>query len=219
MTDLLSRAVPGVQGLKPYVPGKPVEELERELGISNIIKLASNENPLGCSPAAKLAAEAALGEIERYPDGNGYALRQRLSSHHDIESSRIVLGNGSNDVLELIARCFLAPGRNAVFSEYAFAVYPLASLAAGAELRIAAALGEQSKMPYGHDLDALLAQVDDQTGVVFIANPNNPTGTWLEASTIEAFLTQLPDQVVAVLDEAYFEYMQPKLRPDSRRLL
>lgn len=217
--DLLNRAVSGVQGLSPYVPGKPVEELERELGISNIIKLASNENPLGPSPAALAAAQAGLGELSRYPDGNGYALRQRLSAHHDIDAARIVLGNGSNDVLEMVARAFLGPGRNAVFSEYAFAVYPLASQAVGAELRIAPAMAADDEMPLGHDLDALLAKVDANTGVVFIANPNNPTGTWLEAQAIEVFLENLPSSVVCVLDEAYFEYMAPGLRGDSRALL
>ncbi|MGB1580166.1 MAG: pyridoxal phosphate-dependent aminotransferase, partial [Nevskiales bacterium] len=138
---------------------------------------------------------------------------------HDIDATSIVLGNGSNDVLELIARCFLGPGRNAVFSEYAFAVYPLASLATGADLRIAPALAKDSDMPYGHDLNALLAQVNAETGVVFIANPNNPTGTWLDPEAIANFLKAVPSQVVVVLDEAYFEYMQVALRPDSRSLL
>ncbi len=216
---LLERAVSGVQGLRPYMPGKPVDELERELGISNIIKLASNENPLGPSPLAQAAAQAALSELGRYPDGNGFALRQALAAHHALGAERIVLGNGSNDVLEMIARAFLGPGRNAVLSEYAFAVYPLASQAVGAELRIATALPRNDEMPLGHDLAALLTLVDENTGVVFIANPNNPTGTWLPPSAIDDFLTALPSNVIVVLDEAYFEYMAPELRPDSRGLL
>lgn len=219
MPDLLSRAVPGVQGLQPYVPGKPVEELERELGISNIIKLASNENPLGAGKLAQDAARIAVGDLGRYPDGNGYALRQRLADEHDIETDRVVLGNGSNDVLEMVARAFLGPGRNAVFSAYGFAVYPLASQAVGAELRAAPACSVDSEMPLGHDLAAMLALVDDQTGVVFVANPNNPTGTWLAPTAIEDFLRAIPAHVVVVLDEAYFEYMAPELRGNSRSLL
>ncbi len=213
------RAMPGVQGLTPYAPGKPVEELERELGIRNIIKLASNENPLGASPLAHEAAIAAMAELSRYPDGNGHALRQALALKHDIEAKRIVLGNGSNDVLELVARAFLGPGRNAVFSDYAFAVYPIVTQAVGAELRVAEATSAESEMPLAHDLEAMLAHVDGDTGVVFIANPNNPTGTWLTAQAIEAFLQAVPDHVVVVLDEAYFEYMLPTLRCDSRALL
>lgn len=219
MADLVSRAVPGVQGLTPYMPGKPVEELERELGIDNIIKLASNENPLGPSPAARDAAAAALGDLGRYPDGNGYALRERLATRHGIDPARIVLGNGSNDVLEMVARAFLCSGRNAVFSEYAFAVYPLASQAVGAELRVAPAQALDSPMPLGHDLDALLAQVDKHTGVLFIANPNNPTGTWLKPADMQRFLQDVPADVIVVLDEAYYEYMAPEKRGDSRGML
>ncbi len=218
--DFLDRAVEGVQDLTPYVPGKPVEELERELGIRNIIKLASNENPLGPSPAARKAAEAAMADLGRYPDGNGFRLKQRLADLHKLDIARIVLGNGSNDVLDMVARCFLGPGRNAVFSEYAFAVYPICSRATGAELRAAPALSrDHESQPLGHDLDAMLAQIDANTGVVFVANPNNPTGTWLQPDAVSAFLAAVPDDVVVVLDEAYFEYMAPEWRCDSRELL
>ncbi len=218
--DFNSRAVVGVQGLTPYVPGKPVDELERDLGITSIIKLASNENPLGASPLAQQAALAALNDAGRYPDGNGFALRQKLAVHHAIAADQIVLGNGSNDVLDMVARCFLGPGRNAVFSEYAFAVYPIVTRAVGAGLRIADALPrEDSEQPLGHDLESILALIDQNTGVVFVANPNNPTGTWLGAEAIRQFLEAVPPQVVVVLDEAYFEYMSPELRPNSRALL
>lgn len=218
--DFFGRAVHGVQGLTPYVPGKPIEELERELGLSHIIKLASNENPLGPSAAAIKAAEAAMADLGRYPDGNGYALRQRLAAKHAIAAERVVLGNGSNDVLDMVGRCFLGPGRNAVFSEYAFAVYPIVSRAVGAELRVAPALPrDHHEQPLGHDLDALLARVNADTGVVFLANPNNPTGTWLTPEAINGFLTKVPEHVVVVLDEAYFEYMATDLRCDSRALL
>ena len=218
--DFLSRAVKGVQGLTPYVPGKPVEELERELGLTNIIKLASNENPLGPSPQALEAAQVALGELSRYPDGNGFALKQALADKHGIDAERIVLGNGSNDILDMVARCFLGPGRNAVFSEYAFAVYPISTQASGAEARIAKAFpADHEEQPLGHDLAAILDAINDETGVVFIANPNNPTGTWLDAEAIEAFLMEVPQEIAVVLDEAYFEYMDEALRPDSHALL
>lgn len=218
--ELTGRAVQGVQGLTPYVPGKPIEELERELGISNIIKLASNENPSGPSPAAKSAAEAALSELGRYPDGNGFTLKHRLAEKHAIDADCIVLGNGSNDVLDMVARCFLGPGRNAVFSEYAFAVYPISTRASGARSHVARALpADHSRQPYGHDPEAMLARIDSDTGVVFVANPNNPTGTWLDADSLSAFVADVPAQTIVVLDEAYYEYMAPESRPDSRQLL
>lgn len=219
MSVLFERALGGVRTLEPYQPGKPIEELEREFGVRDIIKLASNENPLGASPRVKAAVDAAVGNVGLYPDGNGFRLKQKLAQLHDIDPARIVLGNGSNDVLELVARTFLGPGRTALFSEYAFAVYPLASQATGAALQATPAQAPNSSQPYGHDLGKLAAALTPDVGVVFIANPNNPTGTWLESGPLEEFIAKTPPQTAVVLDEAYYEYMDPALRPDSRAWL
>lgn len=220
MTALSQQALEGVRRIKPYQPGKPVEELERELGLTDIIKLASNENPLGPGQAARAALSAPLSQLERYPDGNGFALRSALAAHHDVGPERIVLGNGSNDVLELIARAFLTRGRRSVFSEHAFAVYPLASQAVGAELcGVPANPAAHPEQPFGHDLDAMAEAVNEHAAVVFIANPNNPTGTWVEPAVLETFLQRVPAHVAVVLDEAYNEYMAPELRPATSKLL
>jgi len=207
--DLCDLALPYVRSIAQYQPGKPISELEREFGISNAIKLASNENPLGPSPAALQAARKALADLARYPDGNGFDLKRALSEQHQIDPERIVLGNGSNDVLELVARGYLAPGLNAVYSEHAFAVYPLVTQAVGAGgIQVPA-------KDYGHDLDAMRSAFDDQTRIVFIANPNNPTGTFVEAPALRAFLESAPGQVLVVLDEAYHEYLPDPLKPNS----
>lgn len=210
-SDFLALAVPGVQKLSPYVPGKPVETLARELGLdpAGIVKLASNENPLGPSPRALEAIRAALGEITRYPDGSGFALKAKLAERFGLRSEQITLGNGSNDILDLVARAWLAPGRNAVFSQYAFAVYPISTQAVGAEGRVVPA------RDYGHDLEAMLAAIDDNTRVVFIANPNNPTGTWFGPAVLEAFLDRVPADVLVVLDEAYIEFTEPGELPNG----
>jgi histidinol-phosphate aminotransferase len=207
--DVAALATPGVRGLQPYQPGKPIEELEREYGIRDIIKLASNENPLGASPVALDAARAALADIYRYPDGNGFALKSRLARRHGVEIAQITLGNGSNDVLECVARAFVTPANDVVFSEHAFAVYPIVTRAVGA-----AAVVTRAKA-WGHDLDAMRAAITSRTRLVFIANPNNPTGTWLRASELETFVRGLPEHVVAVVDEAYFEYVREPDYPDS----
>ena len=215
-----SLAVPGVQQLKPYLPGKPIEELERELGIANSIKLASNENPLGPSPLALDAARQVMGEINFYPDGGGHKLAQALAEKHQVDASCITLGNGSNDVLELIARAFLSPCLSAVYSEYAFAVYPIVTQAVGAEHKVASALpADHATMPYGHDLSAMADQVATNTRVIFLANPNNPTGTWLDVAELEAFIAAQSEDVIVVLDEAYYEYMPDALKPDSNAWL
>ena len=214
--DFRRLAVPGVQALQPYQPGKPIEELERELGLSQILKLASNENPLGSSPKALAAMQTALDSLALYPDGSGYRLKAALAEKFGLRSEQITLGNGSNDILDLIARAYLAPGRNGVFAQHAFAIYAIAIQAAGAELRQAAALpANHSDMPYGHDLTTLLAQIDANTRVVFIANPNNPTGTWLTQSALYDFLQQVPAGVVVVIDEAYTEYVQAEDFPNA----
>jgi histidinol-phosphate aminotransferase len=199
--DFVALAAKGVRALSPYKPGKPMQELERELGLSGIIKLASNESPLGPGPAALSAvAECARG-IARYPDGNGFALKQALAAQHQVTPESITLGNGSNDVLELITRGFVTSDNEVVFSRHAFAVYPLVTQAVGARAVVTRA------KDFGHDLDAMAAAVTPKTRVVFIANPNNPTGTWLSADAIESFLELVPEKVLVVVDEAYLEYV------------
>ncbi|WP_220812836.1 histidinol-phosphate transaminase [Pseudomonas paralcaligenes] len=209
--DFLALAVPGVQKLSPYVPGKPVDELARELDLdpAGIVKLASNENPLGPSPKALEAIRAELAELTRYPDGNGFELKQKLAARCGVTPAQVTLGNGSNDILDLVARAWLAPGLNAVFSQYAFAVYPIATQAVGAQGKVVPA------RDYGHDLEAMLAAIDANTRVVFVANPNNPTGTWFGPDALERFLARVPENVLVVLDEAYIEYAEGDELPDG----
>lgn len=212
MLDLCENSASYVRSLAAYQPGKPISELERELGITNIVKLASNENPLGVSPRVLAHLQTVLPEIARYPDGNGFALKQALCEFHrdiQLKEDQIVLGNGSNDVLELVARAFLKPEDEAIYARYAFAVYPLATQAAGAKGRVTAAKN------FGHDLDAMLSAINDKTRVIFIANPNNPTGTFLTGSTLLDFVKLVPENVLIVLDEAYCEYLPPDLRIDT----
>ena len=213
--DFLALAVPGVQKLSPYVTGKPIEELARELGIepARIVKLASNENPLGPNPRVLEAIRGELGELTRYPDGSGFRLKTKLAERFGLRPEQITLGNGSNDIIDLVARCWLAPGRNAVFSAHAFAAYPICTQAAGAESRVVPAID------YGHDLDGMLKAMDDQTGVVFIANPNNPTGTWFDARALERFLDRVPQSVLVVLDEAYIEFTDGDELPNGLNYL
>lgn len=202
--DFLSLALPGVQKLSPYVPGKPVEELAREFGLraEDIVKLASNENPLGPSPLALEALKSAFAELTRYPDGNGFLLKQALAERLGVSTSMITLGNGSNDILELITRAFVSPQHEVVFSEHAFAVYPIVTQAVGARPVVVPA------RDWGHDLDAMAAAITPATRLVFIANPNNPTGTWIERPALERFLAKVPENVIVVLDEAYTEYVE-----------
>jgi histidinol-phosphate aminotransferase len=203
-------APPYIRAIAPYQPGKPISELERELGISGIVKLASNENPLGCSPLALSAMHEALKTIALYPDGNGFELKDALSKRYGVEHARIVLGNGSNYMLELAARAFLSPGDKAVYSAHAFAVYPLATQAVGATGISVPAIN------FGHDLKAMLkAAVEQQAKLVFIANPNNPTGTFLSGDALLVFLRALPGNILVVLDEAYNEYLPVECRYDS----
>ncbi|GAB4176876.1 MAG: histidinol-phosphate transaminase [Wenzhouxiangellaceae bacterium] len=216
--DYTALANPWVCSLQPYTPGKPIDALERELGITDSIKLASNENPLGASPRAIEAVQRHLGEVWLYPDANGHHLKQALARRHGLPPECITLGNGSNDVLIFLAQVFLGPGRKSVFSQYAFAVYPIASQLVGASIDVAPALpADHPVMPLGHDLAELYRRVDEQTRVVWIANPNNPTGTWLEARRIEDFLASLPGHVIVVIDEAYFEYADPGVLGDASR--
>ncbi len=203
-------APPYIRAIAPYQPGKPIAELERELGISGIVKLASNENPLGCSPQATAAMHEAIKTIALYPDGNGFELKDALSKRYGVAHAGIVLGNGSNDMLELAARAFLSVGDRAVYSAHAFAVYPLATQAVGATGISVPAIN------FGHDLKAMLkAAVDHQAKLVFVANPNNPTGTFLKAEELLQFLRDLPANILVVLDEAYNEYLPQECRYDS----
>ncbi len=210
--DFKALARPNVQQLAPYVPGKPVSELQRELGLEKVIKLASNENPLGASPAVAEALQHVWGEVGRYPDGNGFALKQVLSEKLGIRPETITLGNGSNDVLELIARAYVAPGDEVVFSQHAFAVYPIVTQAVGGRAVVTPA------RDYGHDLEKMAAAVTDRTRVIFVANPNNPTGTWLTTGDVRRFLAAVPEHVVVVLDEAYCEYVTAPDYPDGLSL-
>ncbi len=200
-TTIYSLAVAGVQHLIPYKAGKPIEELERELGLTQIIKLASNENPFGAGKKALAAIAAALPELGLYPDGSGYHLKNALANKYGLDAEQITLGNGSNEILELIARAFVTPELEVIFSQHAFAVYPIVTQAVGATGVVVPALN------YGHDLDAMLNAVTVKTRVIFVANPNNPTGTLLSQASLEAFIGALPDTVICVLDEAYFEFV------------
>jgi len=203
-------APPYIRAIAPYQPGKPTADLERELGISGIVKLASNENPLGCSPLASAAMQEAIKTIALYPDGNGFELKNALSMRYGVAPENMVLGNGSNDMLELAARAFLTVGDKALYSNHAFAVYPLATQAVG---------GVGISVPainYGHDLKAMLkTALDHQVKLVFVANPNNPTGTFLNAADLLEFMRALPANILVVLDEAYNEYLPQECRYDS----
>lgn len=210
MNDYLTELAPDyIRAISPYQPGKPITQLAREMGIpvERIVKLASNENPLGMSPRAKAAVEAALSGIERYPDD--FALKAALAERTGVAAAGIVLGNGSNDVLDILARVFLGPGRAAVMSQHAFAVYPIATQTVGARAIVTPALD------YGHDLDAMRAAITPDTRVVWIANPNNPTGTFLPYARLKAFCRAVPREVIVVLDEAYNEYLPPAEREDT----
>lgn len=190
----------GIAKLKPYQPGKPMSELERELGLTDIVKLASNENPLGCSEKVQQAVAAELAEIGRYPDGGGYILKEQVAKQFAVGLDQITLGNGSNDLLEMFARAFVSEKDSVVYSQHAFAVYALVTQAINAQAIEVPAKG------FAHDLDAMAAAVQDNTKLIFIANPNNPTGTWFEEAEFERFMQKVPSHVLVVLDEAYVEY-------------
>jgi histidinol-phosphate aminotransferase len=215
LMDLCELSPSYVRSIAPYQPGKPISELAREMGLDErtIVKLASNENPRGIGPRTRAAIDAALPDIARYPDGNGFELKQALARRYHVDMGAVVLGNGSNDVLELVALAFLGPGRAAVFSQHAFAVYPLATQARGARSIVVPAKN------YAHDLEAMAKAIDDETYVAWIANPNNPTGTFAPHRQVEAFLRRVPERVLVVLDEAYNEYLTPDLRFDTVKLI
>ena len=215
MTDICEFSPAYVRAIAPYQPGKPISELAREFGLDErtIVKLASNENPLGMSPLARDALEKEIAEVARYPDGNAFDLKAAIARRYAVSPECIVVGNGSNDVLELVASAFLAPGRAAVMSQHAFAVYPLATQARGSRLVVVPASN------FGHDLPAMATAVTPETRVVFVANPNNPTGTFAPEAEVERFLQRVPPEVIVVLDEAYNEYLPRELRYDSVKWL
>lgn len=216
---LAAQALDYVCAISPYVTGKPVDAVAREYGLTDILKLASNENPLGASPRASEALRQRAWDLNIYPDGGGYALKQALAAQFELDPHGIVLGNGSNDLLEMVARAFLAPGRNAVFSAYAFAVYALATQAAGATAKVVPVFPpDHPTMPYGADLEAMARAIDADTRVVFLANPNNPTGTWVDRDDLVTFLAAVPPTVLVVLDEAYSEYVERDDFPDGLAL-
>lgn len=216
-----SKATAAVRAIAPYVIGKPIPELARELGIeeADIIKLASNENPLGPSPSVLAAMQRSLADVWLYPDGNGHDLKQALARHHGVGMDQVTLGNGSNDLLVLLAEAFLTENSSAVYSQYAFAIYGLSIQATGARANVAPAHPPGHPQALGHDLDAMLAAIDADTRLVYIANPNNPTGTWNTEAQLTAFLDKVPPSVVVALDEAYFEYSRRVDCPDGMTLV
>lgn len=213
--DCKFQAVQGVQGLRPYQPGKPIDELARELGLNekDIIKLASNENPLGPSDKALDAIRAEMADLARYPDGAGFELKQALCDKLGIQQQQITLGNGSSDILDFMTRVFVNDGDNVVVSQHAFSIYGLVAKAVGADVITASARN------YCHDLDAMASAVNDRTRIVFVTNPNNPTGTWLAKAELVNFLNSIPERVLVVLDEAYFEYVSEAEYPNGIELL
>ena len=202
-----------VSDLIPYVPGKPVEELERELGITGSIKIASNENPIGPSKLAISALQKSIGELNRYPDGDCFYLKKILAEKLGVKESNLIIGNGSNEVIEIIARTYLSDKDEAVYGEHAFIVYPIVTQAIGAGHVV-------SPMPeLVHDLEDFASRITDKTRIIFLANPNNPTGTIFRKSEFEKFLDRVPDNVIVIVDEAYFEYVEDKEYPDSLEYL
>jgi histidinol-phosphate aminotransferase len=200
-----------VRAIAPYQGGKPIAEVAREFGLdeASIVKLASNENPLGMPESARLAIQKASADIGRYPDGNGFELKAAITAKYDVPSEWITLGNGSNDILELATHALVQPRQSVIYSQFSFAVYALAAQAVGARATVVPAV------KYGHDLKQMAAAITADTKLIFVANPNNPTGTFIPAAEIEAFLKTVPQEVVVVLDEAYTEYLAPELQYDS----
>ena len=200
-----------IRAIAPYQGGKPIAELAREMGLNqtDIVKLASNENPLGISPKAQMAIEDAIGDIARYPDGNSFALRDAVSLKFGVAANQIVFGNGSNDILELAARAYLQAGDEAIYSQHAFAVYPLVTQAVGATGIVVPANN------YAHNLDGFLKAVTPKTKLIFIANPNNPTGTLLKKDALRAFIHAVPRDTLIMLDEAYDEYLNTETKSEA----
>lgn len=207
-----SLVIPSIEALKPYEGGKPLEELYRELGITDAVKLASNENPLGPSPMALKAVKGAVDDIHRYPDAQAFRLRQRLSEHLGVSGEEIIFGAGSNEVIELLIRTFTTAADHVVFSEPSFSMYRIVAMGAGVQF---------SAVPvrnWTHDLEAVAAAVTESTRLVLIDNPNNPLGTYASETALLRFLEAIPKTVIVALDEAYFEYVDAADYPDGMRL-
>ncbi len=198
--DLKKIVNKGINDLSPYEPGKPIEDLERELGIKNAVKLASNENPVGPSPKVLQSIENILKNTHRYPDGNATKLKEVIGKKFSVKPNQVTIGNGSNDIIEFIARSFLGTDDSAIYSEHAFAVYPLVVKAVGAEGI------EVPAKNFSHDLDAMLDSIKSNTKIIFIANPNNPTGSFIGRAEILKFLDKVPENIIVLLDQAYFDY-------------
>lgn len=211
--DYRALANPGVRNLTPYQPGKPIAELERELGITSSIKMASNENPLGPSPKAMQAVQAALHQAHIYPDANAFELKQALAKHLSIDATQITVGNGSENILEIIAKCYLQPGDNAVISQYAFLTIPLIIQSFGADIIAAPATN------WGHDIDNMINAVNEKTRVLFLVNPNNPTGTYTTRQDFTRLMNAVPANVIVVLDEAYAEFITAEDYPAAMEFL
>ena len=211
MSNLTHLAPDYIRTIAPYQGGKPIAELAREMGLNetDIIKLASNENPLGISPKAQMAIDEAVHDVARYPDGNSFELRKSVSEKFGVTHNQIVFGNGSNDILELAARAFLHAGCEAIYSQHAFAVYPLVTQAVGATGVVVPAKN------YAHDLDGFLAAITPRTKLIFIANPNNPTGTLINKDALRAFFKAVPSNILIVLDEAYDEYLSAQNKSEA----
>ena len=198
-----------IESLVPYPPGKPIEEVERELGIKGSIKLASNENPLGPSKKAVDAVSKAIKNLHRYPDGGCYYLKEKLGRYHNVKPENLIIGNGSNEIIELVVRTFLQSGEEAVMGNPSFAVYPLVVPAVGGK-NILVPLKDLT-----HDLDAMFDLITEKTKIIFIANPNNPTGTINTKKELDRFVKKLPDDMIIVLDEAYYEFVTSMDFPNS----
>ncbi len=200
---------PDIQSLSPYVPGKPIDELQRELRLARVIKLASNENPLGPSPKAVAALGDGHDSLHRYPDGGGHRLRQAIADRWKVTSDQVILGNGSDEILGLLARAFLAPGEEAVMADHTFVIY---------KMEVTAAHGRPVVVPlvnWTHDLEAMAQAVSPRTRLLFVCNPNNPTGTMVNADAVNRLMDTVPQDVIVVFDEAYFEYVRDPKFPDS----
>jgi histidinol-phosphate aminotransferase len=200
---------PDIAALSPYVPGKPIEELQREMGLARVIKLASNENPLGPSPKALAVLNEGLSTLHRYPDGGGFRLREALAERWKVTSDHIILGNGSDEILGLLARTFLSPGDEAVMADHTFVIY---------KMEVLAAHGKAVTVPlkqWRHNLPSMADAVTPRTRLIFVCNPNNPTGTMVSADEVDGFLARMPEGVIVVFDEAYFEYVRSSEFPDS----
>lgn len=200
---------PDIRSLSPYVPGKPIEELQRELGLTRVIKLASNENPLGPSPKAVAALAGANETLHRYPDGSAYRLRQAIADRWKVAREQVILGNGSDEILGLLARTFLAPGDEAVMADHTFVIY---------RMEVTAAHGKPVVVPlvnWTHDLEAMVCAISPRTRLLFVCNPNNPTGTMVSAEAVGRLMARVPHEVIVVFDEAYFEYVRDPQFPDT----